>query len=100
MVTTHSINTIVSDPNIRNGQPIVAGTGIRVVDLVTSHLYRGLNPDEVAAAYALTLGQVYAALAYYYDHKREIDDWMRADAEAVQELLAELERQGKLTRID
>lgn len=30
-------------------------------------------PAEVAESFHLTLGQVYAALSYYYDHKAVVD---------------------------
>src|SRR5574341_232700 len=98
MTTIHAIETIISDPDIRGGQPIIAGTTIRVADLVASHIYRGQSPEELAANFALNLGQVHAALAYYYQHKSEIDARMRQDAENAEGLLKELDRQGKLIR--
>lgn len=77
MATIHPIDTIMSDPNNRGGQPLIAGTSIRVVDVVTSHIYRGLQAEELATNFALDMGQVYATLAYYYQHKPEIDARMR-----------------------
>ena len=100
MTTIHTINTIISDPSIRSGKLIIAGTRICVIDLVASHLYRGQSPEELAINFALDLGQVYAALAYYHQHKAEIDAQMRADAENTEYWLAELEKQGKLTRLE
>jgi uncharacterized protein (DUF433 family) len=45
-----------------------------VVDVVALQ-QRGLSPAEILDAYDhLTLGQVHAVLAYYYDHKAEVDD--------------------------
>ena len=35
-------------------------------------------PEEIASRYGLTLGQVHSALAYYYDHVREIQEEIRA----------------------
>jgi uncharacterized protein (DUF433 family) len=100
MAVIHPIETIVSDPAIRRGQPIIAGTGVRVVDLVASYLFRGLTAEELAVNFALDLGQVHAALAYYYQHKAELDSWMRDDEAAADKLLAELEAQGKLIRLE
>lgn len=71
--TILSIDLIISDPQIRNGRPVIRGTTLRVSDLVTAKLFHNRTPDELAADYALSLAQVYAALAYYYDHKEEID---------------------------
>ncbi|MEW6580731.1 MAG: DUF433 domain-containing protein [Chloroflexota bacterium] len=73
MATIHSINLIASDPDVRGGRPCIAGTGIRVLDVVTVMLFHDQTPAEIAEAYALTLAQVHAALAYYYEHKAEID---------------------------
>ncbi|MCQ3932230.1 MAG: hypothetical protein DPW16_17410 [Chloroflexi bacterium] len=97
--TTLPIDTIISDPAIREGQPIIKGTNLRVITLISSHLYRGLSPEELATNFALDLGQVYAALAYYYQHKAEIDTEIRLDAVKAESLLAELEQQGKLIHL-
>ncbi|MCA0457755.1 MAG: DUF433 domain-containing protein [Chloroflexi bacterium] len=99
MATIHPIDTIMSDPNNRGGQPIIAGTSIRVIDVVASHIYRGLLPEELAVNFALDMGQVYAALAYYYQHKTDMDTKMRSDAAESQRLLTELEAQGKLIHL-
>ncbi|MBL8119427.1 MAG: DUF433 domain-containing protein [Anaerolineae bacterium] len=100
MATIHPIDTIISDPQLRNGQPIIAGTSIRVIDVVASHLYRGLTAEELAVNFSLDLGQVYAVLAYYYQHKPELDERMRSDIERGRDMLNELEAKGKLIRIE
>lgn len=100
MATTYSIDTIVSDPQVRGGQPIIKGTSIRVLDVIATHLYRGLSPEELAVNFRLDLGQVYAVLAYYYQHKSQLDAQFRRDAEIAEKLLAEFEAQGKLIRIE
>jgi uncharacterized protein (DUF433 family) len=100
MSTVHSIDTIVSDPTIRGGQPVIAGTTIRIIDLVASHLYRGLGAEELAVNFKLSLGQVYAVLAYYYQNKEEIDSLIRVDEDEALKLLKKIEGQGKLIRIE
>ncbi len=100
MATIHPIDTIMSDPGNRGGQPIIAGTSIRVVDVVASYLYRGLRAEELATNFALDMGQVYAALAYYYQHKPEMDARMRKDADEAEHLLANFETKGKLIRVE
>jgi uncharacterized protein (DUF433 family) len=99
MATIHPIDTIMSDPNNRGGQPIIAGTSIRVVDVIASHIYRGLQAEELATNFALDMGQVYAALAYYDQHKPEMDARMRQDSEMANRLLADFEAKGKLIRV-
>lgn len=100
MVNVLPINIIVSDSAIRDGQPIIAGTQVRVSDLVASHLYRGHSPEALAVNYQLSLGQVYAALAYYYQHKGEIDTWIQQEALRADTFLKKLEQDGHLIRIE
>ena len=77
MDTMHSINLIVSNPEIRSGQPCLAGTSLRVTDIVMASIFHDRTPDQIASDYAISLAQVHAALAYYYAHKDELDDMMR-----------------------
>ena len=101
MITILNISEIVSDPKIRGGRPVIAGTGLRVSDIVAHHLYGDkLSAEEIANQFKLNMGQVHAALAYYYLHQAEIDAEMRRNAEEAQMLLAELIKQGKASPID
>jgi uncharacterized protein (DUF433 family) len=77
MVTKLTIDEIISDPKIRRGRPVIAGTGLRVSDLVAWHKFGGIPIDELAPGFGLSLGQVYAAFAYYYLHQAEIADGTR-----------------------
>jgi len=64
---------IEATPGVCGGRPRIAGHRIRVMDLVVLHEQRGLTPDEIISAYpSLTLADVHAALAYYFDHREEI----------------------------
>jgi len=98
--TVLHINTIISDSTIRNGQPIIAGTSIRVSDIVGSYIYRGLTPEDIATQYKLSLGQVHSALAYYYVNKSEMDTIMQTEANTAKTLLDKLDKNGKLIRLE
>jgi uncharacterized protein (DUF433 family) len=98
--TILSIDTIVSDPAIRGGRPIIAGTGIRVIDIVAYYRYAGQTPEELATGFSLSLGQVHGALAYYHLHKDEIEADMRADAELAEKWMQDLARKGRLIRVE
>jgi len=51
-----------------------------VADIAVWHELRGYSADEIVELFpGLTLGQVYAALAYYFDHRQEIDADLTAD---------------------
>ena len=64
---------IEATPGVCGGRPRIAGHRIRVQDIVISHEALGLSPDEIADDFpTITLADVYAALAYYHDHREEI----------------------------
>ena len=100
MVTTYPINTIVSDPDIRNGRAVIQGTRVAVIDLIAGYLYRELSPEELAVNYALDMGQVYSALAYYYQNRADIDEQVRQEAADADALLEDFDSQGKLVRLE
>jgi len=55
--------------------PMIAGTTMKVVELVLDHLAYGWSPEELHFQHlSLTMGQIYSALAYYWDHKTELDE--------------------------
>lgn len=60
-------------PGIAGGKPRIAGHRIKVSDVAIWHERLGMSADEIASEYNLTLVQVYAALAYYFAHREEID---------------------------
>jgi uncharacterized protein (DUF433 family) len=69
-------------PGFCGGKPHIAGHRIKVQHVVVWHERQGNSPDEIVATYpGLTLANVYAALAYYYYHRQEIDADMREDEE-------------------
>ncbi|HLA63502.1 MAG TPA: DUF433 domain-containing protein [Rhodothermales bacterium] len=54
--------------------PIVAGTTMKVVELVTEYVAYGWSPEELHFQHPyLSLGQIHAALGYYWDHQEEMD---------------------------
>lgn len=75
---THDVMTVYEHIEIdKTGVPHITGTTMKVVELVSSHLAYGWSPEELRFQYPhLTLGEIYAALAYYWDHKAEMDEDM------------------------
>src|ERR1700680_4792911 len=70
-------------PGIAGGKPRVAGHRITVQDIAIWHERMGKSADEIATEYDLGLADVYAALAYYFDHREEVDRAIREDMDAV-----------------
>jgi hypothetical protein len=61
-----------------------------VWDIHVWHDLRGQSPEEIVALYPqLSVADVHAALAYYLDHRDEIDSQANADQIEVAKLQAE-----------
>lgn len=82
-VTSH----IEITAGVCGGKPRIAGTRIRVQDIVIWHERMNLSADEIASQYPqVTVADVYAALAYYHDHREQIDQQMAQGHALVEEL--------------
>jgi uncharacterized protein (DUF433 family) len=73
-------------PGVRGGKPRIAGRRITVADIVIWHEWLGQSADAIATEYDVTLADVYAALAYYYDHRAEIDESIRESQAFVEQI--------------
>jgi uncharacterized protein (DUF433 family) len=77
---------IVKTPGVCGGRARVAGHRVRVLDIVTWQEHQGLTPDEIVSHVpSITLADVHAALAYYFDHVEEIQTEMREERALVDE---------------
>ena len=73
---------ITRTPAVCGGRACIAGHRIRVMDVVVWHEMRGYSPDEVVEMFpGITLADVHAALAYYFDNRAEIEADFRKDEE-------------------
>jgi len=72
--TTMSLDQrIERTDGICGGKPRIAGHRITVQDVVVWHERLEWSVDQIASEYDLSLADVYAALAYYFAHREEID---------------------------
>jgi uncharacterized protein (DUF433 family) len=79
-------NHIEVTPDTCGGKPRIAGHRIRVQDVVIWN-EQGQSVDEIVAAFPqLSLAEVYSALAYYHDHREQIDRDIREDEEFFEQL--------------
>ena len=81
MKKIESINLIWRRPGCRGGRATLIGRGLQVKFIVAAYLDEEHypSPETIAQHYAATLPQVYAALAYYYENKSEIDEEIAAE---------------------
>src|SRR6516162_7188846 len=76
-------------PGYCGGEPHILGHRIKVRHVAVWHEQMGMTPTEIAATYpTITLSQVHAALAYYYDHRDEILAAIEDERRFVEELKA------------
>ncbi len=56
------------------GVPLIADTTMKVIELVLDQRAYGWSPEELRFQHpSLAMGQIYSALAYYWDHQAELD---------------------------
>ena len=50
-------------------------TNVKVIEVAAEYLAHGNSPEEMCAQHpdTMTLGQIHAALGYYFDHQAEFD---------------------------
>ena len=87
--TTHTeFAHIVATPGIVGGEPRKSGTRIRVRDVVAARDQQAATPEEIATTYYphLSLARVYAALAYYEDHRSEINALKEAETRFIESM--------------
>ena len=81
---------IVSTPDILRGRPRIAGHRIGVVHIKGWRLRAGMSFEQIAETYDLSIAAVYAAMAYYYAHKAEIDQREAEDEAFAEEMRAQM----------
>jgi uncharacterized protein (DUF433 family) len=80
MSTERTNGYISRKPGLCGGKPCIDGLRLRVQDIYVWYELEGMSPDAICDAFPpVTLAQVHAALAYYYDHMQEIRDEIEAD---------------------
>lgn len=80
--------------------PVIAGTRMKVVELVLEHIAYGWSPEELHFQHPyLTLGQIHSALAYYWDHKEAVDQDIERRLEHVDELRRTMGPSPLVTRL-
>lgn len=77
---------IVVEPDVLGGEPHIAGRRISVSQVAVWIAYQGASPEDIANEFHLSLGEVYAALAYYYDHQADVDAAIAASQQKAAEM--------------
>jgi uncharacterized protein (DUF433 family) len=96
-----AVDRITKTPGVCGGRARISGHRVRVLDIVIWHEQNGWTPDEIVSQIpSITLADVHAALAYYYDHREETQEEIRAERAMAEEFRRETPSavQAKLNR--
>lgn len=84
------MSTIATSPiEIREGGVAwIIGTNTKAIEVALDHLAHGWSPEEIYFQHhwQLSLAQIHASLAYYYEHQAEFDAEIKAQVDEVAEL--------------
>lgn len=70
--------------------PVISGTTMKVTELVLAQAAYGWSAEELHIQFPhLTLGQIYSALAYYWDHREELESDIEKRLERVNQIQKE-----------
>lgn len=70
-----------------DGVPFLAGTTMKVVELVMAQRAHGWSPEELHFQHPyLSLGEIHSALAYYWDHQSDLDRDIERRTRLVEEI--------------
>jgi uncharacterized protein (DUF433 family) len=78
---------ITTHPEVCHGRPCIVGIRVRVMDIVAAYEL-GVSPADLQDYFdtrPLTLGEIHAALAYYNDHRDEVEADFAEDARSTAE---------------
>jgi uncharacterized protein (DUF433 family) len=72
------------------GVAFIEGTTVKVVELVMAQKAYGWSPEELHFEHPyLTMSQIHSALAYYWEHKEELEADIQRRGEYVEQLRKE-----------
>jgi len=76
----------------KQGRSWIDDTNVKVIEVVLDHIAYGWSAEEIHTQHShLSLGQIYAALSYYYDHQADLDreiEQSRQQADALAEVVS------------
>jgi uncharacterized protein (DUF433 family) len=83
-----------------DGQPVIAGANTKVTMIAMDRLMYNWDADEIRRQRPhLTLGEIYSALAYYYDHEDELNRLIERERAEAQELCEKLSDPAARTKL-
>jgi uncharacterized protein (DUF433 family) len=95
--------SILAPSHIRrddHGVAWIDDTNVKVIEVVLDRLAYGWSPEEIHFQHpALSLAQIHAALAHYYDHQAELDAEIARQSDETRRLQEEAGDSPLVTRL-
>ncbi|MEQ8191450.1 MAG: DUF433 domain-containing protein [Candidatus Eremiobacterota bacterium] len=83
LVETGYEHIVVGDDMV----PMISGTTTKVIELVMEHIAYGWSPEEIHLQHSyLSLGKIYSALGYYWDHVEQLNQDIAQRMQTVDEM--------------
>jgi uncharacterized protein (DUF433 family) len=96
IVSTAYEHILLNDDNV----PVITGTKMKVEQMVAVKIAYGWSPEEIQINYPfLSMGQIHSALAYYFDHKDELEKNINNDLKNIDKIQKEFEPSPLKTRL-
>ncbi|MCI0714525.1 MAG: DUF433 domain-containing protein [Chloroflexi bacterium] len=74
-----------------DGAALIANTRVRLETIIAA-FYRGDSPEQIVDSFdVLSLADVYAVIAYYLNHREEVDAYIREQDEAAEQVYRKIE---------
>ena len=90
------IQHVTKTPGVCGGKACITGHRIRVIDIVVWHEMRGISPEEIVGQFpGITLADVHAALAYYFENRERVD----ADIQEAESFVAQMKAEAPLSLV-
>ncbi|MEZ4888563.1 MAG: DUF433 domain-containing protein [Chitinophagales bacterium] len=84
----------------KSGQAYIEGTRTKVTELIVEKLAYGWDAEALSLQHDyLTLGQIYSALAFYYDHQKEMDESIQQDLKVFDRMAKNVKESPLVTKL-
>lgn len=86
---------------LRQGVPYIEGTQTKVVEIALDRIGNGWDAEEIHEQHPhLSLGQIHSALAYYHDHRAEMDRQIEERRRRTEEIRRQYDQTGLRQRLE
>ena len=90
---TKTMQSKIVKDKVMSGSPRIAGTRIRVRDIVEKYIVVNESPAVIAREFNISISDVHESLSYYYGHSEEIKKEIKKGSEFIDKFRKGLEHE-------